>query len=93
MAPHSSTLAWKILWAEEPGRLQFMGLLRAGHDWATLYLIMGFPGSLDGQESACNRGNTASIPGLGRSPGEENGYPLQIQTYVMEYYSAIKRMK
>ena len=35
MAPHSSTLAWKILWAEEPGRLQSMGSLRVGHDWAT----------------------------------------------------------
>ena len=35
MAPHSSTLAWKIPWAEEPGRLQSMGLLRVGHDWAT----------------------------------------------------------
>ena len=54
---------------------------------------MGFPGSSDGQGSAWNGGNTASIPGFGRSPGEENGYPLQIQTYVMEYYSAIKRMK
>ena len=35
MAPHSSTLAWKIPWTEEPGRLQSMGLLRVGHDWAT----------------------------------------------------------
>ena len=32
MAPHSSTLAWKIPWTEEPGRLQSMGSLRAGHD-------------------------------------------------------------
>ena len=32
MAPHSSTLAWKIPWAENPGRLQSMGLLRVGHD-------------------------------------------------------------
>ena len=32
MAPHSSTLAWKIPWTEEPGRLQAMGLLRVGHD-------------------------------------------------------------
>ena len=30
MAPHSRTLAWKIPWAEEPGRLQFMGSLRVG---------------------------------------------------------------
>ena len=33
MAPHSSTLAWKIPWAEEPGRLQSMGSLRVGHDF------------------------------------------------------------
>ena len=32
MAPHSSTLAWKFPWMEEPGRLQFLGLLRVGHD-------------------------------------------------------------
>ena len=35
MAPHSSTLAWKIPWMEEPGRLQSMGSLRVRHDWAT----------------------------------------------------------
>ena len=33
MATHSSTLAWKIPWTEEPGRLQSMGSLRAGHDF------------------------------------------------------------
>ena len=32
MAPHSSTLAWKIPWMEEPGRLQSMGLLRVGYN-------------------------------------------------------------
>ena len=32
MAPHSSTLAWKIPWTEEPGRLQSMGSLRVGHE-------------------------------------------------------------
>ena len=35
MAPHSSTLAWKIPWMEEPGRRQSMGSLRVGGDWAT----------------------------------------------------------
>ena len=35
MAPHSSTLAWKIPWTEEPDRLQSMGSLRVRHDWAT----------------------------------------------------------
>ena len=32
MTTHSSTLAWRIPWSEEPGRLQFMGLQRVGHD-------------------------------------------------------------
>ena len=35
MVPHSSTLAWKIPWMEEPGRLQSMRSLRVRHDWAT----------------------------------------------------------
>ena len=35
MATHSSTLAWKIPWTEEPGRLQSMGRRRVGHDIAT----------------------------------------------------------
>ena len=35
MAPHSSTLAWKIPWTEKPGGLQSMGSLRVGQDWAT----------------------------------------------------------
>ena len=35
MAPHSSTLAWKISWTEEPGRLQSMGSQRVRHDWVT----------------------------------------------------------
>ena len=38
---------------------------------------MGFPGSSDGKESTCNVGDLGSIPDLGRSPGEEKGYPLQ----------------
>ena len=38
---------------------------------------MGFPGSSAGKESACNAGDPGSIPGLGSSPGERIGYPLQ----------------
>ena len=37
----------------------------------------GFPGSSDGKESAYKVGNPGSIPGLGKSPGEGKGYPLQ----------------
>ena len=42
MAPHSSTLTWKIPWMEEPGGLQSMGSLRVGHDWATSLLLFTF---------------------------------------------------
>ena len=42
MAPHSSTLAWKILWTEEPGRLQSMGSLRVRYDWATSLSLFTF---------------------------------------------------
>ena len=42
MAPHSSTPAWKIPWTEEPGRLQSMGSLRVGHDWATSFPLFTF---------------------------------------------------
>ena len=38
---------------------------------------MGFPSGSAGKESACNAGELGSIPGLGISPGEGNGYPLQ----------------
>ena len=38
---------------------------------------MGFPGGSAGKESACSTGDLGSIPGLGRSPGEGKGYPLQ----------------
>ena len=74
MATHSSIIAWKISWTEEPGELQSMGSQRVGHDWATnTYLLtylgtnMGFPGGSDGKESACNSGDLDLIPGLGRS--------------------------
>ena len=36
-----------------------------------------FPGGSDSKESACNAGDLGSLPGWRRSPGEENGYPLQ----------------
>ena len=42
MAPHSSTLAWKIPWMEEPGRLQSMGSLRVRHAWATSLSLFTF---------------------------------------------------
>ena len=40
-------------------------------------IFLGFPCGSAGKESACNAGDLGSIPGLGRSPGEGKGYPLQ----------------
>ena len=42
MAPHSSTLAWKIPWTEEPGRLQSRGSWRVGHDWVPSLSLFPF---------------------------------------------------
>ena len=44
---------------------------------ATTPVFLGFPCGSAGKESACNVGDLGSIPGLGRSPGEGKGYPLQ----------------
>ena len=43
----------------------------------SLLSSLGFPGSSADKESTCSAGDTGLIPGLGRSPGEGNGYPLQ----------------
>ena len=54
MAPHSSPLAWKIPWMEEPGRLQSMGSLRVGHDWVTsLSLSLSCIGEGNGNPVQC----------------------------------------
>ena len=45
MATHSSILAWRIPWTEEPGRLQSMGSQRVGHDWATSLSLSRWPKS------------------------------------------------
>ena len=55
MAPHSSTLAWKIPWTEEPDGLQSMGSLRVGHDWATsLYFSLSCIGEGNGNPLQCS---------------------------------------
>ena len=98
MAIHSSTIAWKIPWTEELGRLQSMGSQRVGHDcatslrftWRSVFTwlvaqiltlphrgIKDSPGGSDGKASVYNAGDPGSVPGLGRSPGEGNGNPLQ----------------
>ena len=77
MAPHSSTLAWKIQWTEEPGRLQSRGSLRVGHDWATSLSLLTFthwrrkwqptPMFLPGESQGRWRAWWASIYGVAQS--------------------------
>ena len=63
MAPHSSTLAWKIPWMEEPGRLQSMRSLRVRHDWATSLSCIG-EGNSNPLQCSC-----LEIPGMGEPGG------------------------
>ena len=52
-------------------------VIRISENSIQLWSLTGFPGSLDGKEFACNEGDLGLIPGLGRSLGEGNSYPLQ----------------
>ena len=71
MAPHSSTLAWKLPWMDEPGRLWSMGSLRAGHDWATSLSLFTFHFHALEKEMATHSSVLAwRIPGTGK-PGEQ----------------------
>ena len=57
MATHSSTLAWKIPWMEEPDGLQAMGSLRVGHDWVTslsLFTSLSLSGEGNGNPLQCS---------------------------------------
>ena len=67
MAPHSSTLAWKILWMEEPGRLQSMGSLRVGYEESDMTERLHFHFSL----SYIGEGNGTPTPVF--LPGESQG--------------------
>ena len=89
MATHSSTLAWKIPWMGDPGRLQFMRLQRVRHDWATslslsllfksIFWSLFLGGSVvkNLPANVWDTGDVGLIPGSGRSLGEVNGNPLQ----------------
>ena len=74
MATHSSTLAWKIPWMKEYGRLQFMGPQRVGHNWTTsLSLYKGYnSGTAKGKSWAQtrdgDRGQGTSMPSPGAQP-------------------------
>ena len=65
MATYSSTLAWKIPWTEEPGKLQSMGLLRVGHDFTFTFTFIALE-----KEMATHSSVLAwRIPGMGEPGG------------------------
>ena len=71
LAPHSSTLAWKIPWTEEPGRLQSMGSLGVGHDWLSDFTFIFHFHALGKEMATHSSVLTWRIPGTedpGRRP-------------------------
>ena len=58
-----------------------------------IFLFWGFPGASDGKESPCNAGDVGLIPGLGRSPGKGNGYPLQYSYFIKQSIRKLKQNK
>ena len=90
----NSTSWW---WTGRLGMLQSMGSQRVGHDWATelnwLMINKGLPWWLSSKEATYNAGDTGSIPGLGRSPGEGNGNPLQYSCLANPMYRGVWRAK
>ena len=71
MAPHSSTLAWKIPRTEEPGRLQSMGSPRVGHDWVTSLALFTFMHWRRKWQPT-----PVFLPGESQGRGSLVGYPL-----------------
>ena len=69
MAPHSSTLAWKIPCAEEPAGLQSMGSLRAGHDWLSDFTFTFHFHALEKEMATHSSVLAWRIPGTGESGG------------------------
>ena len=68
MAPHSSPLAWKIPWTEEPGRLWSMGSLRVGHHSATSLSLFNFH-ALEREMATHSSVLAWRIPGMGEPGG------------------------
>ena len=74
MAIHSSILAWKVPWMEEPGKLEPMGSQRVGHDWATsLSFFLSFmyitTGKIDGQRKFDSWSRVPKVGALGQPRG------------------------
>ena len=73
----SETMLTVAKWRMSILDVALLAVLEPFHSWNTHDLLRGYPGGSDGKASVCNAGDHNSIPGLGRSPGEGNGSPLQ----------------
>ena len=103
MAPHSSTLAWKIPWTEEPCRLQSMRLLSVRHDWATSLSLFTFmhwkrkwqptpvflPGESQGQRSLVG----SRLRGCSESDTTEATYQQQQGQHATWHGGGVKKKK
>ena len=95
MATHSSILAWRMPWTEEPGRLQAIGLQRVRYDWVTC-TSLHFTVILI-QKDKCTQMCVAALFTTARTwkqprcPSTEKWIKKLRYVYTMEYYSAIKR--
>ena len=72
-------LSWQRarLQCRRPQLNSWVGKTPWRREWLPTPVFLGFPGGSAGKESACNAGDLGLIPGLERSPGEGNSYPLQ----------------
>ena len=68
---------WAMREARRPRFNSWVGKIHWRKDRLPTPVFLGFPCDSDGKESACNAGDLGSIPGMGRSPGERKGFPLQ----------------
>ena len=91
MATHSCTLAWKIPWTEEPGRLQSMGSLRVGHDWVTSLSLScigegnGNPLQYCGLGNHMDRGTWwATVHGLSKSRTRLSDFTFTFHFHALE---------
>ena len=86
MSPHSSTLACKIPWMEEPGRLQSMRSLRVGHDWVTSLSTEWLPFHFSLSCIGEGNGNLFQCSFLEISGTEEPGGPLSMGSHRVGHY-------
>ena len=90
MAPHSSTLAWKILWTEEPGRLQSIGLLGVRQDWVSSLSPFHFH-ALEKEMAIHSSTLVWRIPGMGEPGGLPSMGVAQSQTRLKQLSSSSSR--